>query len=236
MSEEIKARLVGLSPSYEEKYPTEVSGESSYRANIEKICGLYDEDEGYKDDSHLAALFLENDNQFDSNAVRVTINDLTVGYLSKPAAKAYRQRLAELGAPENAIGVCTASIRGGFRKKSGDIADFGVRLDFELASFKLDRVRYEGEWLYPAGVKPPANQAEAGREVDPTPTGKTEISPQPLPVTPPLAAGHAPAASKPQGNRRALYGAAAAFIGVSLCILGCIFVVFILPNADRILR
>lgn len=239
MSDEIKARLVGLSSSHEEKYPTEVSGESSYRSNIEKICGAYDEDDGYNSDAHVAVLFLENDNPHDSNAVRVTINDLTVGYLSKPAAKAYRQRLAELGAPENAIAVCAASIRGGFRKRNDEIADFGVRLDFELTSFKLDRVRYENDWIYPPGVQPPTGASEAAQGVDPTPAGKAAISPQPLPVTPPLAnrpADPAPGPSKPRGNRRALYGAAAALLGVFLCILLCIFVVFILPNADRILR
>lgn len=254
MSEEIKKRLIGLSSSHEEKYPTEVSGESSYRENIEKICGNYDEDDGYKSDAHLAVLFLENDNPHDSNAVRVTINDLTVGYLSKPAAKAYRQRLAELGAPENAIAVCAASIRGGFRKRNDEIADFGIRLDFELASFKLDRVRYENEWLYPTGVKRPADTSEVAQMDDITPLSEdnpsmsavrpTDSSPvadlfepfqRPPDPTPESRSAAPPTTgpSKPQNGRRALYGTVGILLGIFLCVMLCIFVVFVIPTFFR---
>jgi len=134
----IKNRLIGLASSYEEPYPVQVQGESNYRYNIEKICGDFDEEEGYNDDSHQAALYLEDDNKYDpGNAVLVQINDLTVGYLSRPNAKTYRQKLTELNAPSNAIAICGASIRGGFLKKDGTKADFGIRLDFDLLNPKL---------------------------------------------------------------------------------------------------
>ena len=174
----VKERLVGLSSSYKEPYPLQVVGEASYRDNIEKICGYFDEEEGYKDDSHVVALYLEDDNPYDpNNAVRVTIDDLTVGYLSKTAAASYRKRLAFINAPANAIGVCAGSIRGGFRKRSGEIADFGVRLDLETENFTLTRVRYENEWIYPIGVKPPEEPA-----VNPVPTNspKAEQVAQPF--------------------------------------------------------
>lgn len=150
----VKERLVGLSSSYTEPYPLQVVGEASYRTTIEKICGNYDQQKGYKDDSHIVALYLEDENPYDpNNAVRVTIDDLTVGYLPKTVAAAYRKRLVFLNAPANAIGICTGSIRGGFRKRNGEIADFGVRLDVDVDNFTLTRVRYENEWIYPFGVK-----------------------------------------------------------------------------------
>jgi hypothetical protein len=143
---ETKKRLIGLESSYEEPYPIQLRGESSYRANIEKVCGYVDEEEGYNDDTHQAALYLEDDNPVDpDNAVRVEIDDLIVGYLSKPQAKSYRTKLKEIEAPDNAIAICGASIKGGFRKRSGEVADFGVRLDFDLLNLKLVPVRYKDE-------------------------------------------------------------------------------------------
>jgi hypothetical protein len=142
----IKERLIGLESSYIEPYLVQVQGESQYRANFEKICGYVDEEEGYEDNAHQASLYFEDNNSFDlGNAVRVEIDDLTVGYLSKPQAKTYRQKLKEIQAPENPIAICSASIRGGFRKKDGEVADYGVRLDFDLSNLKLVPVRYRDE-------------------------------------------------------------------------------------------
>jgi len=156
----VKERLVGLLSSYEEPYPLQIVGESSYRNNIEKICGYFDEEEGYNDDSHVAALYLEDDNPYDpNNAVCVAIDDLTVGYLSKTNATSYRKRLTLLNAPINAIGICSGSIRGGHLKRSGEVADFGVRLDIDINNFTLTRVRYENEWIYPFGVTSPEETA-----------------------------------------------------------------------------
>ena len=144
LDSEIKKRLIGLESSYEEPYPVQIQGESFYHENIEKICGSYDDDQGYDDDGHQAALYLEDDNPFDpGNAVRVEINDLAVGHLSKSDAKTYRQSLTKLLAPENAIAICGASIKGGFIKRStGQKADFGVRLDFDLKNIKLTPLRF----------------------------------------------------------------------------------------------
>lgn len=138
---EFEKRIVDLSSSAKKPYPTQVIGESSYRDNLEQICSnLYDEDEGYFADDHWAFLFLEDDNAYDpGNAVLVEIDNISVGYLSKTDATKFRKRLIELGAPNNAISICQASIKGGFRKKDGEIADFGVRLDFDLDNFEVEK-------------------------------------------------------------------------------------------------
>lgn len=134
---EIVKRLIGLASSYENPYPVQVRGEENYQENLEEICGYYDEDEGYNEDDHMAALYLENENPHDpGNAVRVQIDDKVVGYLSKLDAAFYRKRLTELVVPENPIGICGASIRGGFMKRD-EKAPLGVRLDFKISSFTL---------------------------------------------------------------------------------------------------
>jgi hypothetical protein len=134
---EIRKRLIGLQSSYEEPYPVQVRGESSYKDNIENICGYVDDD-GYDDDSHKAFLYFENENKHDpGNAIRIEINDLAVGYLSRPDAKLFRERLKTIGTPENPIAVCGASIKGGFLKSDGETADYGVRLDFDIDTFTL---------------------------------------------------------------------------------------------------
>ncbi len=227
ISDEIKKRMIALESSYEEPYPVQVQGESSYKTNLETICGYYDDEEGYDDDSHKAFLFLDDANKFDpGNAVEVQIDDLTVGYLSKPNAKAYRKRLTELAAPENAIAVCGASIKGGFRKRnSEEIADFGVRLDFELTTFNLVPVRYKDD--APAApepiVKPPAPLK----------------SPAPVVIAPSSVNSAADKQSAPKPKvSPAQKGILMilTLLGIFLLCLACIFVVFILPNADRILR
>ena len=146
LSPEIRKRLIGLESSYEEPYPILVQGESSYKANIQKICGYYDEEEGYDDNAHQAALYLEDESTFDpGNSVRVEIDDLTVGYLSRSQARLYREKIKALNAPENPIAICGASIKGGFLKKNGEVADFGVRLDFDINNLSLTNVRIREE-------------------------------------------------------------------------------------------
>lgn len=130
--------VIRFQSSYVEPYPLQVQGESFYKINIEKLFGFIDDDEGVNADDFIARLILDDNNMHDAgNAVRVEIDGKQVGNLSKPSAKAYRKRLAELGL-SNVIGECYASIKGGFIKKStGEQADFGVRLDLDLESFKV---------------------------------------------------------------------------------------------------
>ena len=130
------SNVIRFQSSYVEPYPLQVQGESNYENNIEEICGYVDEDEGIDQDDFIARLILEDNNPYDpGNAVRVDIDGKTVGYLAKPAAKAYRKRLEELGLSD-VIGECYASIKGGFIKRStGEQADFGIRLDLNSDDF-----------------------------------------------------------------------------------------------------
>lgn len=131
-------QVVRFQNTYLDPYPTEIVGESNYQSAFEAIFPNYDEDEGVKEDDQVATLILENNNPYDPNAVRVEIEQHQVGYLSKNDAKNYRNKLIELGIPD-ATGLCYASIRGGFRKRStGEMTNFGVRLDMDLINLKIE--------------------------------------------------------------------------------------------------
>jgi hypothetical protein len=65
-----------------------VVGESHYQETLQAICGPRSDD---GEDRRVAArLVLENDNPYDSMAVRVDIQGQTVGYLSREHARRYR--------------------------------------------------------------------------------------------------------------------------------------------------
>ncbi len=71
-----------------------------------------------------AHLIPDNDNPYDSNAVRVDINSRTVGYLNREQALSFRCRLDEKGLA-NQITTCNAIITGTVEVNSG----YGVKLD-----------------------------------------------------------------------------------------------------------
>lgn len=75
----------------------------------------------------LAYLVLEDENPYDSNAVRVDMMSLTVGYLAREKAVWYRKMLSEGRVPT----VCHGRINGGFPLDSGGKANLGVVLDLE---------------------------------------------------------------------------------------------------------
>jgi hypothetical protein len=131
------ADIVRFQTSSAEPYPLSVSGESNYKHNISDVTGYMDEDDGVDVDDLRAQLILEDDNSYDANAVCIKIDDKTVGYLSRFDAKRYRQRLSGMGLTD-AIGECWASVRGGFIKKDGSFADFGVRLDIDLDNLQIE--------------------------------------------------------------------------------------------------
>lgn len=76
-----------------------------------------------------AVLVPEPDNPHDRNAVRVDIGGVAVGYLARPAAKAFRSALREIGLRDRATS-CAARLVGG-RDREDASAIVGVRLDFE---------------------------------------------------------------------------------------------------------
>jgi hypothetical protein len=101
-----------------------VVGESRYQDAIEAICGPRSE-EG-EDRPVEARLVLENDNPYDSMAVRVDIQGQTVGYLSREHARRYRKQYAATEA------YCDVRIRGGWDRGEGREGYYGVVLDLEL--------------------------------------------------------------------------------------------------------
>jgi hypothetical protein len=129
-------KIVQLSSSHQSPYPLAVVGESQYREEIIDIVGDYEEAE-WVDENFTARLILDDNNIHDrGNAVAVEISFKIVGYLSKADARLYRQRLSQLGASD-VTGECRANIKGGFTKRSGEQADFGVRLDLDLNTFTI---------------------------------------------------------------------------------------------------
>jgi hypothetical protein len=75
-----------------------------------------------------AMLIPEPNNPYDPNAVAVYIDGWKVGHLPRPAAQALApvgQRLAE----QQRVGVCSATITGGWDRGDGDTGHFGVILD-----------------------------------------------------------------------------------------------------------
>ncbi|MBI3836176.1 MAG: hypothetical protein HY287_17790 [Planctomycetes bacterium] len=108
------------------EFEIEVVGESHYQQSLERICGGKTRDgvEKYV----TATLVLEDNNPYDKLAVRVDIDERTVGYLSRKNAREYRRRLKEVGHPR-LICRCPAVIRGGWDRGGDDKGYFGVRLD-----------------------------------------------------------------------------------------------------------
>lgn len=107
-------------------FDLEVVGESHYQSNLETICGP----RTTKGENRQveATLILEDNNPHDKLAVRVEINGLAVGHLSRDVARSYREQLRRSGHPR-AIGTCQAKIKGGWQRKNGDKGHYGVWLD-----------------------------------------------------------------------------------------------------------
>lgn len=81
----------------------------------------------------LAHLIPDNDNPDDSGAVRVDINNRTVGYLNREEAHSFRRRLDERKL-SNQITTCNAIIVGG--EVNRKTLNYDVKLDIDsLASF-----------------------------------------------------------------------------------------------------
>jgi hypothetical protein len=95
-------------------FPQEVVGESHYQRHLKMLNKVWTQ-EG-KQNSLIAELHCENDNEHDKKAVKVMIKGLVVGYLSKEDARIYRKRMkkAELG---EIVISCNAKIFGGTDSK-----------------------------------------------------------------------------------------------------------------------
>lgn len=127
-------KTVFFSPSNSKKlyFPLEVVGESNYQSNIEILVDnkLKENALKFRDETMIASLILEDDNKYDpGNAVRVDIDGLCVGYLSKDDASNYREELARLKL-DHVIGMCNAAISMSRSKRTEEMR-FGVWLTIE---------------------------------------------------------------------------------------------------------
>lgn len=103
----------------------------SYQGAIHQLAQEIDPDEDPDPKARIlkAHLIPDNDNPYDSDAVRIDINNRTVGHLNRDQAHSFRRRLDEKGI-SNQITTCNVIIT-----KNSEINDktvsYGVRLDIE---------------------------------------------------------------------------------------------------------
>ena len=121
-------------------YQTEIVGEQSYQKNIKEAI-LYQymvekDDLEYVDKKLTATLILDDKNPHDpNNAVRIDIDNMTVGYLDKEKASQYRKKLTQQNITDSIV-TCGASVFGK-REDYGKPMKFGVWLNFDLSNFEL---------------------------------------------------------------------------------------------------
>ena len=101
-------------------------GESHYQNVLAGICGAPTED-GYRVRID-ADLVMEDENPYDSNAVKVMIDGKLVGHLNREAALGFRKVFSKI-ANSGAAVKCPALIQGGWDRGEGDRGLFGVKLD-----------------------------------------------------------------------------------------------------------
>lgn len=109
------------------RFDVKVVGESFYQENLFRLCGRASS--AMRQFRKPAVLTLETNNPHDKNAVRIDIDGLTVGHLSREYAVWFREAC---GAPNGSCLACDAvviALRGNAR------CDYGVRLEVEFDSF-----------------------------------------------------------------------------------------------------
>lgn len=108
----------------------DVAGESFYPESFFALCGPRRE-EGFAEETR-ARLILQDDNEHDRQAVKVTIGGHTVGHLPREAARAFRRTVRYGNLSMYETFECGALICGGWERGNGDAGNYGVRLDLKL--------------------------------------------------------------------------------------------------------
>jgi hypothetical protein len=109
-------------------YEFEIVGESNYQQALQSLAGNHGDESPEKECTALIAP--EDNNPHDGAAVRIDIDNMTVGYLSRADARSFRRRLGAKKMSGNHT-CCGAIIVGGFRMKNGLKASYGVKLDIK---------------------------------------------------------------------------------------------------------
>ena len=129
-------------------YNQQVYGEENYQDALIRLAGPYT-----KEGKRLvcdADLYLEPNNPYDRNAIRVEIEGTTVGYIGRYDAPVLRRQLKAIGILDGQRVTVEAAIGGG---RIG--TRYGVYLDFDLPGVPEDSP--------PDQVSPPASPAVADR-------------------------------------------------------------------------
>ncbi|AQZ81181.1 hypothetical protein BUM88_05945 [Acinetobacter calcoaceticus] len=101
-------------------YFFDIVGEQSYQANLRKIAGPKQERSKYVE--VMARVVSEPFNAYDKNAVKIEINGLTVGYLSRDDAKVLAGKVINQTVP--------ALINGGWLDDNSE-GSYGVKLGIQ---------------------------------------------------------------------------------------------------------
>ncbi|WP_447502044.1 hypothetical protein [Acinetobacter pittii] len=101
-------------------YLVDIVGEQSYQANLRKIAGPKQERSKYVE--VMARVVSEPFNAYDKNAVKIEINGLTVGYLSRDDAKLLAGKVINKTVP--------ALINGGWLDNDSE-GSYGVKLGIQ---------------------------------------------------------------------------------------------------------
>mgnify|MGYP001559983170 CR=1 FL=1 len=115
------------------QYEFNVVGESHYQAAIAKLAEEQEAKYTNAPDAEIepltAYLIPDDHNQYDDKAVRVDIDGMQVGHLSREDARSFRRRLSskKLSGKTTA---CSALITGG-HEKNGERMSYGIVLDIE---------------------------------------------------------------------------------------------------------
>lgn len=109
-------------------YEFEVVGESNYQKALKKIAGDHGS-ESAKVECR-AEIIPEDNNQYDSKAVAVKIENQLVGYLARDDARMFRRRLGQKGLSGKRTR-CAAIVVGGGTRNNGEILFYGVKLDLK---------------------------------------------------------------------------------------------------------
>lgn len=112
----------------DDEFPLACVGESHYQDELQSVCGPPNEESS--DLEVVATIALEDTNPYDRDAVRVDVEGRTVGYLSRPDARAYREALKSASTSE--VLECRGRIRGGWNRGEKDRGFFGIYLDLAL--------------------------------------------------------------------------------------------------------
>lgn len=115
-------------PAHEDyDFECEVVGESNYQNHLKAFAGNHGTDAAAV--AVRAILMPEPTNPYDKNAVCIYINGKTVGYLPKDDAPIFLRRLTKRKLSKTSATTCDAHIMGGFAKKDGSKASYGVKLN-----------------------------------------------------------------------------------------------------------